>query len=343
MGGRTRRRRFETRRRQAIRLVAVLVVLLGAYSYWAIAVPMGKGQAKVISIASGESAPAVAAQLEKAGLIRSRHAFLAYAYFTRRYGRLQAGGYRLEPDMSAAQILDALYHGTHRAWRWLTLPEGYTVRQIADAVDRAKLATREEFLHATHLRRNPGFPLPETGVEGYLFPDTYRVEWDEHAPELADQMLRQFQRVVWEGLFGGKAEYRGRRVHDIVTLASLVEAEAKHDHERAVIAGVLMNRLRQGRRLECDATVQYALGADRKPRLLYKDLQLESEYNTYRHDGLPPGPICNPGLASLAAAREPANVPYLYYVAKTDGSHVFSTTFAEHTAAIARIRQGAGQ
>ena len=333
-----RRRRL----RAWVRLVAVLVVLLGAYSYWAIAVPMGKGQPKVISIAPGQSAWAVAGTLEKARLIRSRTAFFAYAYLTRRYRHLQAGGYRLAPEMSAAQILDALCHGTHRAWRWLTIPEGYTARQIAKAVEKAKLGTPEEFLRAAAATK-PGFSLPRAGVEGYLFPDTYRVEWDERAPELADQMRRQFRRVVWEGLFGGKAEYRGRRVHDIVTLASLVEAEAKHDNERAVIAGVLMNRLRQGRRLECDATVQYALGADRKQRLLYKDLQLESEYNTYRHDGLPPGPICNPGLASLEAAMDPANVPYLYYVAEADGSHVFSTTFAEHTAAIARIRQGAGR
>ncbi len=333
-----RRRRL----RAWVRLVAVLIALLGAYSYWAIAVPMGRGQPKVVSITPGQSAWAVAGALEKAGLIRSRTAFFAYAYLTRRYGRLQAGGYRLSHDLSAAQILDALCHGTHRAWRWLTLPEGYTVRQIAEVVGKAKLATPDDFLHAAG-QAKPGFPLPRIGVEGYLFPDTYRVEWDEGAPELADQMLGQFRRVVWEGLFGRKAEYRGQRVHDIVTLASLVEAEAKHDDERAVIAGVLMNRLRQGRRLECDATVQYALGADRKQRLLYKDLEIESEYNTYRHDGLPPGPICNPGLASLKAAMEPAQVPYLYYVARADGSHVFSTTFADHTAAIARIRQGAGR
>ena len=126
----------------------------------------------------------------------------------------------------------------------------------------------------------------------------------------------------------------------MIILASLVEAAAKQEDERPIIAGVLLNRLARGQRLECDATVQYALGADRKSRLMYEDLEIESDYNTYLHEGLPPGPICNPGEASIRAALEPADVAYLYYVARPDGSHVFSRTFAEHRAAIARIRGG---
>lgn len=324
-----------------LRLMLALVGLLALSAYWAIRVPVGKGEAKVVSISPGESARKIAAKLEQEGLIRNQAAFLAYAYLTRRHGRLQAGGYRLEPSMSAAEILETLDRGTHRAWRWLTLPEGYTLRQIAEAVEAAQLASAEDFRRAAKGPHPVSFPLPRTGVEGYLFPDTYRVEFDATAEDLVAQMLSQFEVTVWQGLFHERPSVRGRSLHEVITLASLVEAEAKLDRERPLIAGVLANRLRQGRRLECDATVQYALGVNRKQRLLYKDLEIESEYNTYRHPGLPPGPICSPGVASIRAALEPANVPYLYYVANADGSHVFSKTFAEHTAAIARIRQGA--
>ena len=333
------------RRRSRVRPLPVLLCLLAmawAYAYWTLSVPMGKGPAKLVVVARGESVLSVGNTLEREGLIRSARVFVAYAYLTRKHGRIQAGRHELAPTMDAREILDALCYGTHRAWRWVTIPEGYTLRQIAEAAGK-ELGSSEGFLQAAAAPASlaPGFPLPESGVEGYLFPDTYRLDADATAKSLVAQMLRRFREVVWKGLLKEKPSYHGRSLQQIVTLASLVEAEAKQDKERAVIAGVLTNRLAQGRRLECDATVQYALGVDRKQRLLYKDLEIDSEYNTYRHAGLPPGPICSPGEASLKAAMEPASVSYLYYVAKPDGSHVFSNTFAEHTAAIARVRQSA--
>jgi UPF0755 protein len=152
-------------------------------------------------------------------------------------------------------------------------------------------------------------------------------------------MLRRFEEVVWTEILGGREVDGERSLSDTLVLASMVEEEAKHDEERSIIAGVYVNRLRRGQLLECDATVQYALGADRKPRLTYDDLEVESDYNTYLHPGLPPGPICSPGEASIRAAVEPADVPYLYYVARPDGSHVFSRTLNEHEAAKARVRR----
>lgn len=331
------------RRRARLRLLALAAGALAAYVAWAIWVPVGKGEAKVIVISPGESTRMVAAMLKQEGLIRNETAFLALAWVTRRYRCMQSGGHRLAPSMSTAEILDAVCRGTRRAWRWLAIPEGYTLRQVAAAVDEAALATKEEFLRAARARYDPGFPLPKLGLEGYLLPETYRIDYGAQARQIVSQMLQQFRETVWEDLLHEQPSHQGRSLPDIITLASLVEAEAKLDRERPVIAGVLMNRLRLGQKLECDATVQYALGADRKQRLLYKDLEVESEYNTYLHEGLPPGPICNPGVASIKAAMEPASVLYLYYVARADGSHSFSRTFAEHTAAIARIRQGAGQ
>jgi UPF0755 protein len=325
--------------RGAVLALALLALAAGG-AYWLVAVPIGSRTAQVISIPRRASTRAVARELKRKHLIRSEDAFLAAAYWTREWRHLQTGGFRLTGRMSALEILRALSQGTHRAWRWLTVPEGYTLRQMADRVGEEKLARREDFLkEAAHPNGfRPGFPLPAQGLEGYLFPDTYRVEADASPHAIVAQMLGRFRSAVWEGMFHQQPRAGGRSLQEVVTLASLVEAEAKHDSERPVIAGVIANRLRQGKRLEIDATVQYALGPDRKSRLLNKDLLIESEYNTYLHAGLPPGPICSPGAASLRAALQPAAVPYLYYVAKSDGSHVFSTTFEQHKAAIARIR-----
>jgi UPF0755 protein len=335
------------RRRRALRLVARTALLLAAVAalgalwvYWSLARPVGKGEPQTIAVHPGQSARAVAGELQRKGLIRSRRAFLAAARWSRKGNRLKAGGYRFSPTMSALEILDALVRGTHQTWRWLTIPEGFTMRQMGERVEEKGLGTADAFRRAAAADTfAPGFPLPRAGLEGYLFPDTYRAELGADPSGLLAQMLRRFREVVWQGMFAEKASYHGRSLNDIVTLASCVEAEAKRGDERAVIAGVLANRLAQGMRLECDATVQYALGAERKARLFNKDLLVESEYNTYLHPGLPPGPICSPGVASIRAAMNPARVPYLYYVAQPDGSHVFSRTFAEHEAAIARIRR----
>jgi UPF0755 protein len=325
---------------RAVLLLAFVAALGALWLYWSLARPIGKGEPQTIAIHPGQSARAVAGELQRKGLIRSRRAFLVAARWSGKGNRLKAGGYRFPPTMSALEILDALVNGTHQTWRWLTIPEGFTMRQIAERVEEKGLGTAGALRRAAAADTfAPGFPLPKAGLEGYLFPDTYRVELGAEPGSLLAQMLRRFRDAVWQGVFSEKASYHGRSLNDIITLASCVEAEAKRDDERPVIAGVLANRLERGMKLECDATVQYALGAERKARLFNKDLLVDSEYNTYLHPGLPPGPICSPGVASIRAAMNPARVPYLYYVAQPDGSHVFSCTYAEHQAAIARIRR----
>jgi UPF0755 protein len=295
----------------------------------------------VVTVARGDSVSKVAAMLRREGLIRSAPVFTAAAYLSGKWRRIQAGRFELTPTMAPLEVLDAVSRGSRKAWRWLTVPEGYTLRQIAEEVATAKLASADAFYTQAQLTTDfdPAFPIPRQSLEGYLFPDTYRVDVGESAQMIIQQMLRRFESVIWRGLFHGNPTYQGRSIGDIIILASLVEGEAKHEQERPVIAGVLMNRLNQGIKLECDATVQYALGDGRKSRLLNEDLTVPSEYNTYQHEGLPPGPICNPGEASIRAAMEPARVPYMYYVARPDGSHVFSVTFAQHQAAIAQIRR----
>ncbi|UCC67321.1 MAG: endolytic transglycosylase MltG [Armatimonadota bacterium] len=332
------------RRRTWLRALLVLLclpVLIAAGAVWTVVTPAGSGPRRVVTVREGQSAWEVTAMLEDMGLVRNATALAAAGYLTGKWRRIQAGRHELDSGMTGMEILDALCRSAQSAWRWLTIPEGYTLWQIAQEVEDKGLAAADDFLNAS---RHPqafevGFPLPNDSLEGYLFPDTYRVQGGEAAEDIVAQMLRRFDQVVWQELFEGGADYGGRRLTEVIILASLVEAEAQREDDRAIIAGVLMNRLERGRRLECDATVQYALGDNRKERLSYEDLQIESEYNTYLHEGLPPGPICNPGEASIRAAMEPAEVPYLYYVARSDGSHIFSRTFAEHQAATARVRR----
>jgi len=325
--------------------VALLILALGLVvgrGVRTLVTPAGSGGPRLVRIAPGQSVPEVASMLWQLGLIQDDRALVAAAYLTGKWRRIQAGRHELDPGMTPLEILDALCRGSRTAWRWLVIPEGYTVEEVAAAVAQSELGDAAEFLR---LAQQPSafqveFPLPKGSLEGYLFPDTYRVDAGENERDIVAQMLRRFAQVVWDGLLGREPTYRGRTLPDILILASMVEEEARLEEERPIIAGVLLNRLQRGRRLECDATVQYALGDQRKSRLTHEDLTVESDYNTYLNLGLPPGPICSPGEASIRAAMEPATVPYLYYVARADGSHIFSKTFAEHEAAIARVRRG---
>ncbi len=318
-----------------------IVVAAAAYGLWTLITPAGAGPPQLVTIPEGSSAWQVASMLGEKGIARSSMSMAAAAYLTGRWRRIRAGRHEVAPAMNALEILALLCRESNDSWVWLTIPEGYTLRQIAGAVERAGVGDADTFIGAAReAGLSASFPIPGTGLEGHLFPDTYRVDPPERETDIIKQMVHRFEEVVWQGLFKGQPNYHGRSLNEIIILASLVEAEAKQSKDRPMIAGVLMNRLRKGQRLECDATVQYALGDGRKERLSYADTQVDSPYNTYLHAGLPPGPICSPGEASIGAAMDPAEVPYFYYVARPDGSHVFSRTLEEHQAAIARIRGG---
>jgi len=280
----------------------------------------------------------VAGRLERQGLIRSAFTFRLAARLGGRWPQVKQGTYLVRPGMSALRILDLFTSGRVEQLR-LTVPEGWTVRDIGLLLHQRGIGDGSPLTRQDAPRVPAGLPLPADGrLEGYLFPDTYFTPTGAPARQfLAERMLARLDELVWRGLLGGRPAPDGRSLHQVLTLASLVEAEAKLPRERPLIAGVLASRLRAGRRLECDATVQYALGEARR-RLTYDDLEVDSPYNTYRHAGLPPGPICNPGLASIRAALHPTPVPYLYYVARPDGSHVFTRSYQEHLAAIRAIR-----
>jgi len=179
--------------------------------------------------------------------------------------------------------------------------------------------------------------VPAPTLEGYLFPDTYRVPFGSSAADVVNQMTARAH-ASWTEAYERRAREIGMSHHDVMTLASIVEAEARVADERPTIAAVYHNRLRTGMRLEADPTVAYAMGGYRG-RLFYKDLAIESPYNTYRRTGLPPGPICNPGVQALRAAVNPTRTEFLYFVADNSGGHVFSRTFEEHLNAISAARR----
>jgi len=295
---------------------------------------------KVIAVPKGAGAAEIGARLRAKGIIRSPRAFVLVARLMGEAGKLKAGDYRLSPHMSLPAIVKAIAEGESVS-AWVTFPEGYTSRQMAEVLSQHRVVQEAEFLRLVGgdgrgFRVN-GWRFPKR-LEGYLFPDTYKFPKGASADQVVETMLRNFVRKVVAPLAPDfrRAEAGGMSAADVITLASLVEREAKRPEERPIIAGVLINRLRAGMPLQCDATVQYALGEHRQ-RLLYRDLEVDSPYNTYKHPGLPPGPICNPGVASIEAALRPAETHFLYYVAKPDGSHVFSETYDQHLRAKRRI------
>ncbi len=295
---------------------------------------------KTVVIPPGESARQIGQRLEQAGVVRSARAFVLAARITGVAGSLRHGEYSLSPTQGALEIAGVLARGESVLHR-VTIPEGYTVAQIAELLAGMGLAGRERLteLATAGAHRFPRATLrnlPIDSLEGYLFPDTYYLAKGLGEAAVIEHLLNRFDAAVGAALRDAAAA-RGLTLHQLITIASLIEREARVASERPIIAGVIFNRLERGMKLEIDASVLYALGSH-KPIVTYADLEVDSPYNTYRYPGLPPGPIANPGLAAIAAAAAPAQTPYLYYVLKPDGTHQFSRTLEEHNRAVRRYR-----
>ena len=332
-----------TLRRALVFVVLLLLVLpasagLAFFSWlsWA-KKPAQTGKAVPVrfTVAPGASRQSVAADLEAAHLIRSARVF----QFIGKNEAIQPGVYDLRASDSPAVLLRHLANGDVATVR-VTFPEGFTLDQVAKRLvkngvikDEAAFVTLVTTQGSTF---RASFALP-ANLEGFLFPDTYRFPIGTDDKAVAQTMVDEFDR-----LFASKnadaIKASKKTVPELVNVAAMVEKEAETDTDRAPIAGVIYNRLAKNMRLQIDATVQYARGAH-TTRVLYKDLAIVSPYNTYKNAGLPPGPICNPGLPSLEAALKPAKSDYLFYVGRPDGSHIFAKTYAEHQANIARVRK----
>jgi UPF0755 protein len=292
------------------------------------------GQVDLV-IEEGMSATQIAGLLQAEGIIASRSFFTLTAKFYGMEEKLRAGKYHFKGPTSSFSTLQKLKSGGALIQQ-VTIPEGLTVRQIAARLQNPTQIDSAGFVNLAHnadFCRELGISAP--CLEGYLFPDTYRFYWRTSEEKILRTMVGRFRRIFADSL-KQRATQLGMTIHQVVTLASIIEKEAQVSGERPLISAVFHRRLKLRMPLDACSTVIYALGKH-KQRLLKIDTKVKSPYNTYLHRGLPPGPICNPGKGSILAAFYPAKVDYLYFVAKGDGTHNFTKSLNAHINAKNRI------
>ena len=326
------RRKKRSRGRLLVVALTVIVAVALALAYRG----SGTGEVRVI-VPRGATLRVAADSLQKHGVIQNATAFRLYALVRRGDRSIRAGTYLFKRPVSWGHVLEDL-RGGRGIEHGITIPEGWSLNQIvpqlarvlSEPVESVRVAVRDTaLLHA--------LDIPTPTLEGYLFPDTY-VFPDGTTPRQAVRtMVSRFQ-SVWQPEWNAQLQKSAMSRNDVMALASIVEKEAKVPEERPVIAAVYLNRLKAGMLLQADPTVQYAIG-HHVSRVLYKDLAIDSPYNTYRYKGLPPGPIASPGKPSIVAALFPAQVPYLFFVAYPDGHHEFTTNFAAHSIAVKNARR----
>ncbi|MFW6217130.1 MAG: endolytic transglycosylase MltG [Desulfohalobiaceae bacterium] len=321
----------------------LLLLLAGIYLYQYLYFPLqAPGTKKTIIIPSGTSLHSVSRKLEKQDIIPDPEKFMLLARISGKAQSIQAGEFAVDTSWSRMRILEHLCTGQVVLHR-VKIPEGLTWWQSAELVEDSNLTEFNGFAQAVQDKSLlESFDIPANTLEGYLYPETYHLPRPVlgQAQPLVGQMVGQFYKVARERLWPeGLPE--PEEMHRTVILASLVEKETGKPDERRRIAGVLQNRLERNMRLQCDPTVIYGLGPDFDSRLRKAELRdKDNPYNTYHHPGLPPGPICSPGLESLKAAIHPEEHSYLYFVSKGDGSHKFSKSLKEHNQAVRKYILG---
>lgn len=327
-------------------LSAFVLALFTLFFYYLLLCPP-PGKAKVqLTIEPGCKTDDVASILEKKGIVRSSRVFASLVHYRGIKGFLP-GNYNLRQGMTYSEALNVLAKGPVIRQFVVTIPEGFTIYQIAERLANETKINGEDFKklanNGAHLEDFEQYSLlkenPTQSLEGYLFPKTYTVTEETTAKEFIKMMLSQYEKETSGLNLSSVAQQRSLTSHNLLTIASLIEAEAKIAEERPLISAVIYNRLGKNMKLQIDATVQYALPT-RKVNLNSEDLKVNSPYNTYLHLGLPPGPICNPGYASIQAATNPAAVNYLYYVlTDPSGKHTFTDSYEEFLKQKQRAKQ----
>jgi UPF0755 protein len=317
--------------------LALVAVLLSALWFaWAALWPLQPAQTTFALLRPGWSTRHIARELQRQGVIRSADAFLMLHY-VKGVNTLKAGEYKFDQPATALEVRDRLIHGDVYA-RTVVVPEGYNIYDIAAAVEQAGLGPATDFITAAQgdLFLLGDIDPAAKSLEGYLFPDTYEFTRIDSAHDMAAAMVRRFRQEAQKiGLLGNPD------MHRIVTMASIVEKETADPNERPQVAGVYYNRLEKNMLLAADPSVIYAaLVAGRYRGTIYaSDLQFDSPYNTYKYPGLPPGPIANPGVASLQAAMHPAQTDFLFFVSDNNGHHRFARDSEEHARNVAAYRK----
>ena len=315
----------------------LLVLIAAGAAYWLITTPFGPRTETFVEIAPHTSTETMASLLEKAGVIRSRYGFELLRLFEK--GTLKAGEYRFDHPAPMTEVYRRIVKGDIYTIG-ITIPEGYNIFDIAQAIQDAGLGQRDEFLAAerqhTELISEWANPAhPPVSLEGYLFPDTYRFARHTPPATVLAAMVRRFRQAAQQ------LKVAGPEANRTVIMASLIEKEVSVDTERPLVAGVFANRLAKNIPLATDPTVIYAALLDNRWRgtIYASDLKSPSPYNTYVHAGLPPGPICNAGMAAFHAALAPARTDYLYFVSDAQGHSRFSATLKEHNQNVQAYRK----
>ena len=334
----TARRRGRGRLPRVVLLAGAAIV--GVWMWREIGGSDSSANARVM-IPKGVTVRVAAESLAGVHVISSPRLFRWYVSISGRERDIKPGTYAFTERQSYATVLDALVAG-RGIMHAVVVPEGFDLRQITPVLAKA-LSVPEDSIRAavtdTAWKRRLNVPAPT--LEGYLFPATYSFADGTTAREAVKAMLERFE-SVWKPEWDARLQAMAISRNDAMAMASIVEKEARKPEERPIISAVYWNRVKKGMKLQADPTVQFALPAHVE-RVFFKDLEVDSKYNTYRYAGLPPGPIASPGEASIVAALNPANVPYLYFVAHSDGHHEFRTTFAEHQRAIADVKRTASK
>ena len=301
--------------------------------------PAPEGKPVTVTVPPGATLDAAIDSLSAHDVVRNPARFRWYARLRGLGGSLKTGVYLLPRDAAWSDVVATLERGHGVEVRW-TVREGLMLWEVANLAAEQLGIPRDSMLTAASdpaLQQELGLPPGATSLEGYLFPTTYMIPVHITARDLVRVMTREFL-AQWHPEWTPRLDSLHMTRQQLVTLASIVEAEVRYDPDRPFVAAVYRNRLARGMKLEADPTVIYAYGR-RLKRVWEKNLAVRSRYNTYLYPGLPPGPICQPGLASLAAALEPAPVPFLFFVAQPDGKHIFSVTYSEHEAAIRAVKR----
>lgn len=334
--------------RKLVWLILIAIIGAGSWFAWAVLTPVEPSAQTFVMLHPGYSTRRIAAELQGAGLIRSKEAFIIWHYFRRRRS-LKAGEYLFDKPANIIDIQKRLRRGDVYV-RTVVVPEGYTMFDIARAVQDAGLGSAEDFLKVAQSDTALIADLDPTAksLEGYLFPETYEFTRMMTMHEMVAAMVKQFRQAASQagvlpnpdsGMTEGTAP--SRPLHELVTMASIIEKETSVPAERPEVASVYFNRLNKRIALDADPSIIYAelLAGTYQGALHHADMSFSSPYNTYRNAGLPPGPICNPGRSSLEAAMHPSQTDYYYFVADAQGHHRFARTMVEHNKNVIAYRK----
>jgi len=314
-------------------ILIIIIAVVIRIDYLMGPVDQNDNSVHMLKIEKGYNSLEIGEKLYRNNLILSKKMFHIFVKLTNLDEKLQAGYYKLSPSYSMREIIEIIVNGRVATYK-ITIPEGYDIDRIISKLVKNTGYSEDDFKKVikdnTFAREY--FPPGDGGykfkLEGFLYPDTYIIPRGFSPRKIIKTMLEQFEKK-WLTELKTETKNIEYNILDIITIASLIESEAKIDREKNIISAVIYNRLQKGMYLQIDAGIQYSLD-DHKDKLLYSDLKIDSPYNTYLYRGLPPGPICNPGGQAIRAALNPADVDYLFYFALPDGSHVFTKSYNEH-------------